>query len=143
MHQVTERDEAGELTIVEHAPHLIEVIVRGRLSRTVGEAFPRYADALAVTRRRRAVFLDVRALEQFDASVRQSWLATVMRHRAHLEEVVVLSSRLLVTLSAKAASVAATAMGMTFDVVTGANEYRTRLLTAELATAPSSLHFES
>lgn len=120
------RDHLGSLVIQEPQPGVLEVIAQGKLSSEVGAAFPRYALEAASRAPRCAVYLDVRGLQGFDGAVRAAWVETVLAHRARLDEVVVLSSSLLVTLSARAASVALAAVGVRFDVVTDERVYVAR-----------------
>ncbi len=72
------------------------------------------------------MFLDVRGLKAFDGAVRAAWIDTVREHGGQIDEVVVLSSDLLVTLSARAASVALAALGLRFDVLTDERRYLAR-----------------
>lgn len=123
-------DTQGRLQLNEVAPGLVEVTVEGTLSTHVGAAFPRFAAEVARRRSRCAVFLDVRGLESFDGAVRNAWVSAVLEHRASLDEVVVLSSGLLVTISARAASVALAPLGICFDVVTDERRYLGRRLAA-------------
>jgi hypothetical protein len=119
-------DELGSLTVTEPAPGVLEVVVRGKLSPAVGAVFPRYARAAALHQERYSVFLDVRGLKAFHGAVRAAWIDTVREHRVQIDEVVVLSSDLLVTLSARAASVALAAHGLRFDVLTDERRYLDR-----------------
>ena len=127
MHR-TFADVSGSLTVVEHAPGLIEVRVSGRLTLEVGAAFPRVAREVAARGGRCSVFLDLRGLESFQGAVREAWVASVLEHRASIDEVVVLSQGLLVTLSARAAAVALAAVGLRVEVVTDARRYLVRRL---------------
>lgn len=126
----TQADLQGRLIMTELEPGIVEVQVTGRLSPAVGAAFPRFARAVAERRPRCSVFLDVRRLEAFDGAVREAWVSAVLEHRARLDEVVVLSDGLLVTLSARAASVALAPLGIRFDVVTDERRYLSRRLSA-------------
>jgi hypothetical protein len=72
----------------------------------------------------------VRALESFQGAVRDAWVAAVLEHRRSLDEVVVLSRGLLVTLSARAAAVALAAVGVCFEVETDERRYLARRLQA-------------
>jgi hypothetical protein len=119
-------DELGSLTVTEPAPGVLEVVVQGKLSPAVGAVFPRYARAAALRHERCSVFLDVRGLKAFDGAVRAAWIDTVRERREQIDEVVVLSSDLLVTLSARAASVALAALGLRFDVLTDERRYLAR-----------------
>ena len=141
MHR-TFADVSGSLTVTEHAPWLLEVRVSGRLSTEVGAAFPRIAREAAARGGRCSVFLDVRALESFQGAVRDAWVAAVLEHRRSLEEVVVLSQGLLVTLSARAAAVALAAVGVCFQVETDERRYlarRLESLTSNQALADQTL----
>lgn len=129
MHR-TFADSSGSLTVTEHAPGLLEVRVSGRLSIEVGAAFPRIAREAAALGGRCSVFLDVRALESFQGPVREAWVATVLEHRESIDEVVVLSRGLLVTLSARAVAVALAAVGISFRVETDEHRYLARRLQA-------------
>lgn len=126
MTTVCATDTLGSLSVSEAAPGLLDVVVRGRLSAEVGAAFPRYARAAAERAARCAVFLDVRGLDAFDGAVRSAWLQTVLEHRGRIDEVVVLSQRLVVTLSARAAALALAPFGVRFDVVTDERHYEAR-----------------
>lgn len=119
-------DAKGLLDVVELVPGLVEVRVEGRLTPEVGAMFPRFAREVARRRDRCSVFLDVRALESFDGDVRDAWIGAVLEHRHALDEVVVLTRGVLVTLSARAASLALTGVGVRFDVVTDEQKYLTR-----------------
>jgi hypothetical protein len=130
--QQTFSDGAGALTITQHAPGLLEVLASGRLSTEVGAAFPRVAREAAARGGRCSVFLDVRALDSFQGPVREAWVESVLEHRANLEAVVVLSNRLLVTLSARAAAVALSAVGVRFEVETDERRYLARRFQAHL-----------
>lgn len=119
-------DALGSLVVSEPAPGVLEVVVHGRLSPEVGAVFPRYAKGASLRRDRCAVFLDVRGLKAFDGAVRAAWINTVLEHKERIDEVVVLSSDLLVTLSARAASVALAPLGVRFDVFTDERRYLAR-----------------
>ncbi len=140
MHR-TFADVSGSLTVTEHAPWLLEVRVSGRLSTEVGAAFPRIAREAAARGGRCSVFLDVRALESFQGAVRDAWVAAVLEHRRSLDEVVVLSRGLLVTLSARAAAVALAAVGVCFEVETDERRYLARRL--EALTANQAVTFSA
>lgn len=129
MHR-TFADVSGSLIVTEHAPGLLEVRVSGRLSIDVGAAFPHIAREAAAGGGRCSVFLDVRALESFHGAVRDAWIASVLEHRGSIDQVVVLSRGLLVTLSARAAAVALAAVGVCFEVETDERRYLARRLDA-------------
>jgi len=129
MHR-TFADVSGRLTVTEHAPGLLEVRVSGRLSTEVGAVFPRIAREAAAQGGQCSVFLDVRGLESFQGAVRDAWVASVLEHRRSIDEVVVLSRGLLVTLSARAAAVALAAVGVRFEVETDERRYLARRLEA-------------
>lgn len=111
-------DDLGALTVVEHGPGVLEVRVTGALSLQVGAGFPQVAREAASRFARCSVFLDVRGLESFQGAVREAWLEAVLEHRRRLDQVVVLSKGLLVTLSARAAKVALAPLGVCFEVET-------------------------
>lgn len=121
------QDDRGWLSIDALNEQVIEVRVGGSLSPALGAAFPRFARLAASRSDRCSVFLDVRELASFDGAVRAAWLDAVLEHRHRLDEVVVLSRGVLVTLSARAASVALAPFGVRFDVVTDEHRYRARL----------------
>jgi hypothetical protein len=128
MRSDTATDSMGSLTVSEPAPGVLEVVVHGRLSPEVGAVFPRYAKAASARHERCAVFLDVRGLKAFDGAVRSAWVNSVLDHKERIDEVVVLSSDLLVTLSARAASVALAPLGVRFEVFTDERRYLARRL---------------
>lgn len=120
------QDSRGWLRIDALSNEVIEVRVGGALSPELGNVFPRFARRLAARSERCSVFLDVRELAAFDGAVRTAWLDAVLEHRHRLDEVVVLSRGLLVTLSARAASMALAPFGVRFDVLTDERRYLER-----------------
>ncbi len=120
------RDAVGSLVVSEPAAGVLEVVARGRLSAEVGAVFPRFARQASLRAQRCVVFLDVRDLQSFEGAVRSAWLATVLEHKAHIDEVVVLSRGLAVTLSARAAALALAPFGVHFVVVTDETQYARR-----------------
>lgn len=120
------QDSRGWLCIDALNDEVIEVRVGGALSPELGNVFPRFARRLAARSERCSVFLDVRELDAFDGAVRTAWLDAVLEHRHRLDEVVVLSRGLLVTLSARAASMALAPFGVRFDVLTDERRYLER-----------------
>ena len=119
------QDDRGWLSIDALNEQVIEVRVGGSLSPELGAAFPRFARRAAGAHRC-SVFLDVRELDSFDGAVRSAWLDAVLEHRHRLDEVVVLSRGVLVTVSARAASVALAPFGLRFDVFTDEHRYLAR-----------------
>ena len=120
------QDSRGWLSIDALNEQVIEVRVGGALSPELGAAFPRFARQAAARAERCSVFLDVRELASFDGAVRAAWLDAVLEHRRRLDEVVVLSRGVLVTWSARAASVALAPFGVRFDVLTDEHRYLAR-----------------
>jgi hypothetical protein len=119
------QDRRGWLCIDAWNEQVIEVRVGGSLSPALGAA-PRFARRAASRADRCSVFLDVRELDSFDGAVRSAWLDAVLEHRHRLDEVVVLSRGMVVTLSARAASVALAPFGLRFDVFTDEHHYLAR-----------------
>lgn len=120
------QDSRGWLSIDASAEKMIEVRVGGSLSPELGGVLPRVARRVAATQERCSVFLDVRELSACDGAARAAWIDAVLEHRHRLDEVVVLSRGVLVTISARAAAMVLAPLGVRFDVLTDERLYLAR-----------------